>query len=199
MASGFRLQASGFKTTAAPSLPSVTNSCNPAKFHGMVREFSAGGVVLRRRGDVWWVAAVELPENPPEGAADAPRHPVKRPKPVITLPKGLIDPGEKPLETALREVREETGITAEPITKLGDVKYMYLRSWGDGVRVFKIVSFYLMRYCSGRIDHIAPEMRIEVGRARWIRLEEAPKVLAYKGEKEMAGRALEYVTAHSDL
>jgi len=74
-----------------------------------------------------------------------------------------------------------------------------VRSWADGARVFKIVSFYLMRYHSGRIDDIAPEMRIEVGRAKWIRVEEAPKLLAYKGEKEMAGRALEYVAAHPDL
>jgi len=145
------------------------------------------------------MAAIELPENPPEGAPDPIRRAVKRSKPVLTLPKGLIDPGEKSPETALREVCEETGVTADLITKLGDVRYFYVRSWADGARVFKIVSFYLMRYHSGRIDDIAPEMRIEVGRAKWIRVEEAPKLLAYKGEKEMAGRALEYVAAHPDL
>jgi 8-oxo-dGTP pyrophosphatase MutT (NUDIX family) len=177
----------------------VTNSCNPAKLHGMVREFSAGGVVVRHRGNVWWVAAIELPEDPAKGVPDPAHRTVRGQKPVITLPKGLIDPGEKALEAALREVREETGVTAELVSKLGDVKYVYVRSWGDGARVFKIVSFYLMRYASGRIDHIAPEMRIEVGRATWIRLEDAPKLLAYKGEKEMAGRALEYVAAHDEL
>jgi 8-oxo-dGTP pyrophosphatase MutT (NUDIX family) len=67
---------------------------------------------------------------------------------VLALPKGLVDPGEKPLETALREVQEETGVTAELIAKLADIKYVYTRSWGDGSRVFKIVSFYLMRYRS---------------------------------------------------
>ena len=87
----------------------------------------------------------------------------RRPKAVLCLPKGLIDPGEKPLEAALREVREETGITAVPITKLGDIKYVYVRSWGDGERVFKIVSFYLLRYESGAIDNISDDMRIEVG------------------------------------
>jgi 8-oxo-dGTP pyrophosphatase MutT (NUDIX family) len=119
-------------------------------------------------------------------------------KPVLALPKGLVDPGEKPLDSALREVREETGVTAELIVKLADIKYVYSRTWGDGKRVFKIVSFYLMRYRSGRIDQITPEMRIEVARARWVRLEDAPKLLAYTGEKQMAQRALEYVLAHPE-
>ena len=115
------------------------------------------------------------------------------------LPKGLVDPGEKALETAVREVYEETGVTAEPIAKLADSKYVYTRAWGDGRRVFKIVTFYLMRYRSGRINDIAPEMRVEVARARWVRLEDAPRLLAYTGEKQMAGRALEYVKAHTEL
>ena len=117
-------------------------------------------------------------------------------KPTICLPKGLVDAGEKPLDAALREVREETGVTAVPITKLADIKYVYIRSWGDRERVFKIVSFYLLRYESGRIDQIAEEMRIEVGRAFWMRLEDAPGLLAYRGEKQMARKALEYVASH---
>ena len=87
---------------------------------------------------------------------------------LLALPKGLVDPGEKPEQTAIREVAEETGLTAVPVTKLGDIKYAYVRSWGDKERVFKIVSFYLFRYQSGQIDEIAPEMRIEVKRALWI-------------------------------
>jgi 8-oxo-dGTP pyrophosphatase MutT (NUDIX family) len=118
---------------------------------------------------------------------------------VLALPKGLVDPGEKPLDTAVREVYEETGVTADPVIKLGDSKYIYTRSWGDGRRVFKIVSFYLMRYRSGRINDIAPAMRIEVARARWVRLEEAPGLLGYGGEKQMARRALGYVKAHAEL
>jgi len=164
-----------------------------------VREISAGGVVLRHKDGEWWMAAIELPSTP-----DVTPDPTKRAvrpknKPVLCLPKGLVDPGEKPLEAALREVREETGITAVPITKLGDSKYTYVRAWGDGERVFKIVSFYLLRYESGRIDHIDDAMRIEVARAQWIRLEDAPKLLAYRGEKQMARRALEYVEAHEEL
>jgi len=122
-----------------------------------------------------------------------------KPKRVLALPKGLVDPGEKAAETALREVYEETGITADLITKLEDIKYVYTRAWGDGERVFKIVSFYLMKYRSGRIDEIAPEMRIEVARAFWVHLEDAPTRLAYKGEKQTAQRALEYVEAHPEL
>jgi 8-oxo-dGTP pyrophosphatase MutT (NUDIX family) len=160
----------------------------------MVREISAGGVVVRNKDGSWWMAAIELPAGPP---AD----PTKRakPKPVLCLPKGLIDPGENALEAALREVREETGITAAPIVKLGDSKYVYVRSWSDGERVFKIVSFYLLRYESGRIDHIADAMRIEVARAKWVPLEDAPKLLAYGGEKQMALKALQYLEAHAEV
>lgn len=178
----------------------------------MVREISAGGVVIRNKDGVWMMAAIELPKDElskSELSKDEPTVPAQlpsgkrgvRPKPktVVCLPKGLVDSGEKALEAALREVREETGITAVPITKLGDSKYVYVRSWGDGERVFKIVSFYLLRYESGRIDNIADEMRIEVARAIWVRLEDAPKLLAYRGEKQMARQALEYVKSHADL
>jgi len=164
----------------------------------MVREISAGGVVIRQKDDGWWMAAIELPPGAPAAAPDPTQRAVRaKPKAVLCLPKGLVDPGEKALGAALREVREETGISATPITKLGDSKYVYVRSWSDGERVFKIVSFYLLRYESGRIDNIADDMRIEVACAKWVRLEDAPKLLAYGGEKQMARRALEYLETHS--
>ena len=127
------------------------------------------------------------------------RHTSGRQRKILALPKGLVDPGEKPLESAVREVFEETGVTADPVIKLADSKYVYTRTWGDGRRVFKIVSFYLMRYRSGRINDIAPAMRVEVACARWVRLEDAPRLLAYTGEKQMARRALEYLKAHAEL
>ena len=116
-----------------------------------------------------------------------------RKPPVWALPKGLIDSGERPEETALREVTEETGVTAKLVTKLGDVRYVY--TW-SGERIFKVVSFYLLHYSRGRLGDIAPEHRVEVEEARWMPLEEAPKLLAYGGEREMAEKALAFVREH---
>jgi 8-oxo-dGTP pyrophosphatase MutT (NUDIX family) len=161
----------------------------------MVREISAGGVVVRQKNGVWWMAAIELPTEPvaPETSKRKRRSATK----VITcLPKGLVDSGEPPLNAALREVLEETGIVAALVTKLADIKYVYVRKWGDGERVFKIVSFYLFRYDSGRIDNISNDMRVEVARAKWLPLVDAPKLLAYRGEKQVARQALEYVQSH---
>ena len=164
----------------------------------MVREISAGGVVIRKGKDGWRMAAIELPLALATGVPSSTKRAAQRPKRVIALPKGLVDPGEPPLETALREVCEETGLTAVPITKLADIKYVYMRSWGDGERVFKIVSFYLLGYHSGRINDIVPEMRIEVKRAFWTRLQEAPALLSYKGERDIARLALEYLKSKPD-
>jgi 8-oxo-dGTP pyrophosphatase MutT (NUDIX family) len=177
----------------------VTNPRVSAKLQAMVREISAGGVVIRQRNAAWWMAAIELPGDADRVAADQTNSILRKDKAVLALPKGLVDPGEKPMETALREVYEETGVTADVVAKLDDIKYVYSRSWGDGQRVFKIVSFYLMRYRSGRINHISPKMRIEVACARWIPLKDAPKMLAYKGEKQMAQRAQDYLIAHAEL
>ena len=138
----------------------------------MRREFSAGGLVVRRLRGRLWFAAIR-PQGKPEGT--------------WALPKGLIGRGEGSEETARREVTEETGVVADSIGKLGDIRYVY--TW-RGERVFKVVSFFLLRYRSGRIGNIKSAMRREVDDARWLPLEEAPRLLAYKGEREMAAKAL---------
>ena len=144
----------------------------------MRREFSAGGVVVRRMRGCWWAAVVR------------PRREHDRPQ-VWALPKGLIDEGERGLETAIREVHEETGLRAAGERKLGDVRYVY--TW-KGERVFKVVSFFLLRAVGGRIGDLPPGMEIEVAEARWVPLDDAASVLSYTGEREMALKALEAVT-----
>ena len=139
----------------------------------MKREFSAGGVLVRRLRGRWMMAAIR-PAGKKEG--------------VWALPKGLIDPGESPEVTALREVAEETGARGRSAGKLGDVKYVY--TWA-GERIFKVVSFYLVRYSGGRLGDVPPEHRHEVAEVRWLPLEDGPRLLAYGGEREMAKKALE--------
>jgi 8-oxo-dGTP pyrophosphatase MutT (NUDIX family) len=136
------------------------------------REFSAGGVVVRVVRGRTMVAAIR-----PQGKAEG----------VWALPKGNVDAGESPAETALREVREETGVEARLVEKLGDVRYVYTRH--GGLRVFKVVSFFLLRAVRGRIGEIEERMKIEVADARWLPLDEAPRLLAYGGEREMAEKA----------
>ena len=154
----------------------------------MAREISAGGVVLHRINGRWWVAAIQ-----PRRDNDNPG------KPALALPKGIVDPGEKAEQTALREVREETGVEAELIAKLGDVRYVYTRTWGDRARVFKIVSFYLFRYRAGTIGKITPEMQHEVAEAKWISLDDASRMLSYKGERDMIVRAQKYIAEHPEI
>jgi 8-oxo-dGTP pyrophosphatase MutT (NUDIX family) len=137
------------------------------------REFSAGGVLVRRLRGRWMMAAIR-PAGKKEG--------------VWALPKGLIDSGESPEVTALREVAEETGAHGRSAGKLGDVKYVY--TWA-GERIFKVVSFYLVRYSGGRLGDVPPEHRHEVAEVRWLPLEDGPRLLAYGGEREMARKALE--------
>ncbi|HXF99112.1 MAG TPA: NUDIX domain-containing protein [Gaiellaceae bacterium] len=138
----------------------------------MPREISAGLVLVRRMRGRYWLAAVRPAGKPPG---------------TWVLPKGLVGRGERPAEAALREGFEETGVRARLGEKLGDVRYVYTRG---GARVFKAVSFYLAHAAGGRIGELPPDMEAEVAEARWLPLEEAPRLLAYRGEREMAERAL---------
>jgi 8-oxo-dGTP pyrophosphatase MutT (NUDIX family) len=130
-------------------------------------EFSAGGVVVRERECVVIV--------PTRRAADGSK--------VLALPKGHPEDGESAADAALREVREEAGVESRLVEKLGDVRYWYTR---DGRRIAKVVSFFLLEYLSGEVsDHDR-----EVEDARWLSLDRATRELTYKGERDMASRAL---------
>ena len=130
-----------------------------------LREFSAGGVVVREFDGRPFIAAVRVKDGS-----------------VLALPKGHIDPGESAPQAATREVREETGLNGDLVEKLVDTTYWYVRG---GKRVRKVVTFFLFRYRSGSIedhDH-------EVLAAEWVPLDEAPKLLSYRGEREAAAAA----------
>ena len=137
----------------------------------MRREFSAGGVLVRRLRGRWMVAAIR---------------PAGRPHGLWALPKGQIDPGERGEATALREVAEETGAHGRSLGKLGDVRYWF--NW-EGERVFKVVSFFLVRYERGRLGALPDAFRHEVAEVRWLPLDDAPQLLAYGGERDMARNA----------
>lgn len=132
-----------------------------------LREFSAGGVVVNERGETIVII-------PTRRAADGSK--------VLALPKGHPDEGESAADAALREVREETGVEAEVVDRLGEVRYWYQR---DGQRVAKVVAFFLLRYVSGSLD----DHDHEVEEARWMPLEEAARTLSHAGERDMAARA----------
>jgi 8-oxo-dGTP pyrophosphatase MutT (NUDIX family) len=138
----------------------------------MRREFSAGGVLVRRLRGRWMFAAIR---------------PGGRPKGLWALPKGQIGAGETGETAALREVEEETGARGRSLGKLGDVRYWF--NW-EGERIFKVVSFFLVRYESGRLGDVAGEFRHEIAEVRWLPLDEAQRLLAYGGEREMARKAL---------
>jgi len=162
----------------------------------MPREISAGGVVVRKAEMGWEVAVIEPRRE--GGTSSSARRKSGKQGQVLALPKGIVDPGEDAAQTAVREVLEETGVTAAIITKLTDIKYIYVRSWGDRQRVFKIVSFFLLKYELGEIDSLTREMRIEVKQALWIPLEGAERRLSYRGERDVIRKAQEWLKAHAE-
>jgi 8-oxo-dGTP pyrophosphatase MutT (NUDIX family) len=143
-------------------------SGRPSK--AQAREFSAGGVVVRGEQVVVIV--------PTRRAADGSR--------VLALPKGHVDPGETAVQAAQREVREETGILAEPVCELGQTRYWYRR---NGRTIGKEVSFFLFEHTGGDTE----DHDDEVEDARWISLDEAERELSHAAEREMVALARAYL------
>ncbi|MBU1031903.1 NUDIX hydrolase [Patescibacteria group bacterium] len=130
----------------------------------MKREFSAGGIVFNNKGQV---LVTQHSQN---------KH--------WSFPKGLIDSGQTPEEAALREVKEEGGVKAEIIDKIGYSKYIYSL---NGEKIFKVVTYFLMKYISGDPkDH-----DWEVEEAGWYEPEDALKQLTFNQDKELLKKALE--------
>ncbi len=127
----------------------------------MKREFSAGGVLVKE-------GKVLLIKNPSD---------------VWSFPKGIVEEGESPEDTAIREVYEEAGVRGKIISELGEVVYWYVR---EGERIRKSVLYYLMEYVEGE-----PKPSWEVKDAKFFPLEEARKLLKYKGDKEILRKAID--------
>ncbi len=113
-----------------------------------------------------------------------------KPKLRWQLPKGIVDPGESPKETAVREVREEGGVETELLSLIETIEYWY-RSVKNGkpVRYHKFVHFYLLEYRSGDVsdhDH-------EIEEARWVSFDEAVEMLEFKSEREVVEKARELI------
>jgi 8-oxo-dGTP diphosphatase len=130
------------------------------------RDFSAGGVVVR---DDEVIVIVPRRRGGQEGR-------------VLGLPKGHPDGDESDVQAATREVREETGVIAEPVARLGEIRYRYERR---GEPIDKRVVFFLFEYRSGELSHDH-----EIEQVRWMPLQEAARELTYSGEREMVARAL---------
>ena len=141
----------------------------------MPREASAGGVVIRENAEGWEVAVIR-----PHGRS------------LWALPKGHVDPGETPEQTAMREVHEETGLTVTRMAPLGEIRYVYQFR---GQRIFKRVHFFLFRYQAGELGALPPGPRVEVDEVRWVPLAQLVSLLGYKGEKSIAARAVKLLRA----
>ena len=139
------------------------------------KQISSGGVIFRKEGSDLEIALVAVKEGK-----------------VWSLPKGLVEKGEEPPETAVREVREETGLSGKIVKKIGDIAYWYYIK-DDNAKCRKTVHFYLLEYVSGTtLDH-----NWEVDAAEWVRIDDAEDRVSYKGDREIVRKAKEMLSADS--
>jgi 8-oxo-dGTP pyrophosphatase MutT (NUDIX family) len=143
-----------------------------------LEQVSAGGVAFRLNDSDYEIAIISV-------------NPSRR----WQLPKGLIDVGETPEIAASREVREEAGIETELLSKIETIEYWYVGDYrGERVRFHKFVHFFLLKYTNGNVAN----HDTEVIEARWVKLEEAIKMLAFEGEKEIVGKAIKLINNFSE-
>ena len=137
-----------------------------------VTQVSAGGVVYRRAASVTDVDVVLIRVGP---------------KNRWQLPKGLVERGESPETTAVREVHEEAGVDGKLVAPLEEIEYWYVgaEAGGERVRFHKRVHFFLLEYQSGDVR----EHDDEVAEARWVPLSEAERTLSFGSEQKVAARA----------
>ena len=95
-----------------------------------------------------------------------------------TLPKGTPIPGETLEETALREVREETGLTVRIVSPLDAIRYTFVQR---GTRIHKTVHYFMMEATGGGLEDHDHEFE----EVRWIAFEEAPELLSFETERSL--------------
>ncbi len=130
------------------------------------RAFSAGGVVTR-----------EGPGGEPEVVVC-----LRNRGRLVCLPKGTPEADEEPLQTALREVREETGLSVEAVAPLGDIQYWFAER---GARVHKTVRWWLMRATGGSVDDHDEEFEV----VKWVPIGEAANTLSFVDERNILAKA----------
>ncbi len=139
----------------------------------IIRQVSSGGVIFRKNDDSVEIALVAVKDGK-----------------VWCLPKGIINKGEEPDETAIREVSEETGLKGRVIEKLGEINYWYYLK-EEEAKCRKTVHFYLLEYEGGDIS----KHDWEVDKAAWFQIDDALKIASHKNERDIIEKAREVLSS----
>lgn len=103
------------------------------------------------------------------------------------IPKGHVELGENYLQTAVREIREETGIESKILEKIGEISYSFKIG---PKRIKKTVHHYLLQQIGGSLNAYNDPTG-EVMDVQWFELDRLEDVLAHENERKIAQRALE--------